>query len=345
MRIGRKILQCLLVVAIGSHSSHSMAEIYEGVEFPSGVSSFADLVTQYDPAFGGGPVPARHSQDARQILGVPRAGGLSLGNGGRVTVQFVDNRLTGSGDSSPDLWIFEVGYPETVHVEISKNRGTWFAVGSATGPAFGIDIDQYGFDGRDRFRFVRLTDDGDSPGGSPFVQGADVVGIGASSSTSVHSKHHRIKYWIQAHVGGRSELIIRANTMQWHHLEGTAPGLGDGFWSFDKDSNSPTIIDSNQGPNIGWIPSGWPDVLGNGAHPESYSTIFGSLTPVLPAKNINWRLKKLSGVGKVRIVQQPRDSNGYTLIIEFDDLGAGAEPGLAGTGFYRIQLLPRNWPG
>ena len=343
MSISRKFFQCLIVVVFGFQSSNSIAEVYEGVNFPSGPSSFADLVTHYDPLYGGGPMPALASQDAREVLGVPRAGGVSLGNGGKITVKFSDNRLTGSGNSIADLWIFQAGAPETAHVEISKNGRSWVSVGSTTGLRFGIDIDQYGFDQNDRFKFVRLTDDGDSPHGSPFVQGADIVAIGASSSIPFSSSLRK-KYWIEAHVGGRSQLIIQANTLQWHHIEGTAPGLGTGFWSFDTDSNSPTIVDSNQGPNIGWIPVGWPNVLGNGAHPESFSSIFEDLTPVFPAKNIRWKIKKLSGDGTVRIIQQPIGSNGHMLIIEFDDLGTGAVKRLAGTGFYSVLLTPRTWP-
>ena len=327
------------IVSIDSNAG----ETYEGVNFPDGPISFVDQVVNYEPLFGGGPPPALASQDAIESLGVPMAGGVSLGNGGRITLQFVDNRLTGSGDGNPDLWIFQAGGAETVHVEISKNGRNWTDAGAVSALVSGVDIDSFGFDSDDRIRFVRLTDDGDSPTGSPFVQGADIVAVGASSSVAAENARRK-QYWIQAHVGGRSRLIIQANTLQWHHLEGTAPGRGTGFWSFDTESNSPTIIDSNQGPNIGWIPEGWPDYLGNGAHPESYSSIFEHLTPVFPARDIRWRLKKLAGLGNVRIVEQPTTSNGHMLIIEFDDLGKGANPNLAGTGFYKVQLIPRNWP-
>ena len=312
--------------------------IYGGVNFPAGASSFADRVLEYDPAFGGGPVPDITSQDARQILGVPDLGDVSLGNGGRIIVRFLDNRLTGSNDSQPDLWIFEVGEAESTFVEISKNGTRWFSVGTATGFASGIDIDEFGFGKGHHFAFVRLTDDGDSGGGAPFVQGADLVAVGASSSAPPIGKLSRLRYSIQAHVGGLSQLIIRGNTMQWHHIKGTAPGLVQA--DVGRNSNSPTIVDSNQGPNIPWVPSGWPGTIGNGTHPESCSNVFNALTPVFPTDNRRWKIEKTSGSGTVRIVQQPEARNGFSLVIEFDDLKSGAASNLSGSGFYTIKLTP-----
>ncbi|MBI4641246.1 MAG: hypothetical protein HY731_11160 [Candidatus Tectomicrobia bacterium] len=47
---------------------------------------------------------------------------------------------------------------------------------------------------------------------------------------------------VQAHIDGRSRLILRANTAQWHHLDFAAPGR-HGF------VNLPTIINGVQ-----WFP-------------------------------------------------------------------------------------------
>lgn len=314
------------------------AQVYGGVNFPAGASSFADRVVRYQPDFGGGPVPDITSQDARQILGVPEIGGVSLGNGGRIIVKFLDNSLTGSNDSQPDLYIFEVGAAETTFVEIRKRGGSWLSVGTATGFAFGIDIDQFGFGQGDNFSFVRLTDDGDSGGGVPFVQGADLVAVGARSSAPPVRKQPSIKYYIQAHIGGLTELIIQDNLLQWNHIKGTAPGRAQG----SLGDNSATMIDSNQGPNIPWVATGIPGTIGNGTHPEFFSDAFDALTPVLPADGKCWRLKKLSGAGKVEIVQQPNSANDFSLVILFDDLKKGAISNLAGSGFYLIRLTPRK---
>lgn len=317
------------------------AAVYGGVSFPAGAASFADRVIRYDPKYGGGPAPDETQQDARQILGVPGQGEMSLGRGGRLRVQFLDNSLSGSDDSQPDLYIFEVGGDETTHVDISKDGRRWFSVGMATGFAFGIDIDEYGFDSADRFSYVRITDDGDSNGDFYLTAGADLVAVGARSSAPPAKKQPPITFYIQAHIGGRSELIMQGNKLQWHHIKGTAPGLERAFWNYGSNSNSPTIIDSNQGPNIPWVPSGWPGVLGNGTHPESMSSVFDALTPVFPQNGRCWKLEKMSGSGKVKIVQQPNAENGYTMVIEFDDLILGKMGGmyhLPGSGFYTVKL-------
>ena len=313
---------------------------YGGVDFPAGTISFVDRVVSYEPDFGGGPIPDATSMDARQILGVPDTGGVSLGNGGRIRLRFIDNSLTGSDDSRPDLWIFEVGSPETVYVDISKDGRQWRSVGTATGFAYGIDIDEFGFGSADRFAHVRITDDGDSPGGEPFTQGGDLVAVGASSSAAPVTSTWPTGYKIQAQVSGQSELIIQKHMMQWHHIRGIAPGLAHAH--LGTESNAPTIVDSNLGPNMAWVPSGWPDVIGNGTHPESYSNVFDSLAPPLPDRGRCWRLEKIWGEGSVKITQQPDASNGHSLVVRFDDLGPGAIYRLTGSGFYVIKLQERH---
>ena len=305
-------------------------------EFPAGVVSFADKVIDYNPNYGGGPAPDVTQQDAKQILGVPKAGSMSLGNGGQITVRFLDNKLTGSGDSKPDLFIFEADDPETTLIEVRKNKGPWYPVGSATGFAAGIDLDAYGFGRGDWFSAVRITDDGDSPDES-FSPGADLVAVGARSTFRWYSEEAWLTYWIQVHVGGRSTLRIRDNTLHWIHEKGTAPGLARAFHSLGADSSSPTIIDSNQGPNIAWVPDSWREPLGNGTHPWSYA-YFSSLTPVFPQREWCWTLKKRLGSGYAAIVEQPSERNYYTLVIHFNDLGRGNNAHLSGSDFYSIEL-------
>ena len=275
---------------------------------------------------------------------------MSLGRGGRIRLKFLDNSLTGSDDSRADLYVFEVGGAETSHIDISRDGKRWLPVGTATGFASSIDIDEYGFGSRDRFPYVRITDDGDTQGDFNLAVGADLVAVGARSSAPPVSKQPPFNYYIQAHVGGRSELIIQRNRLQWHHLKGPAPGLERAFWNPGKDANSPTIIDSNQGPNITWVPTGWPMNIGNGTHPESYSSVFNALTPVFPTDGRCWKLTKLWGSGRVKIVQQPNRSNDYAMVIRFDDLllgnanrgrrSSGAQYGLHGSGFYSVKLSP-----
>lgn len=161
-----------------------------GVEFPDGLTSFVDNVVSYEPLFGGGPAPASFNSSPGKALGAPDypegasvIDYVSLGNGGQITLRFADNSLTGSGDSSLDLWIFEVGPAvEDTFVEISKNGTDWWSVGKVLGATSGIDIDAYGFGINDFFSFVRLTDDPNEGGSTGDSVGADIDAVGAISS-------------------------------------------------------------------------------------------------------------------------------------------------------------------
>ncbi len=162
---------------------------YKGVEFPDGAVSFADSVVSYEPGFSGGNEPTSPYRVSSEALGIPdytEGPGIdyvSLGAGGRITLQFTDNSLTGSGDNGLDLWIFEIGPDvEDTIVEISKNGSTWFNVGTVFGSTSGIDIDAFGFDTSDFFSFVRLTDVFSEGQQSGSTVGADIDAVGAISS-------------------------------------------------------------------------------------------------------------------------------------------------------------------
>jgi len=159
---------------------------YGGIYFPQGAVSFADQVVSYEPDYGGGPVPDPQYANPDTALGTPDfvfpndgSSAVSLGNGGRITLAFTDNLLTGSGDNSPDLHIFEVGrYVENVLVEISPDGFTWYSVGTVTGATSSIDIDAYGFGLNDLFAYVRLTDDATQGEISAPAPGADIDAVG-----------------------------------------------------------------------------------------------------------------------------------------------------------------------
>ncbi len=172
------------------------AAMIGGVDFPLGSISFADSVTSYDPIYSGGDPTAPHT-DPSNALGTPDYDGVnscplgscsfvSLGDGGSITLEFTDNLLTGGGDSGDDLWIFEVGPDvEDTFVEISWDNTSWYAVGSVGGSTAGVDIDFFGFGTTDKFRYVRLTDNGDLDGQSGRTVGADIDAVGAISSAPV----------------------------------------------------------------------------------------------------------------------------------------------------------------
>jgi len=166
-----------LAVATCAH-----ADPFGGVEFPQGLSSFADVVTAYNPVIiNGQPDPSVRTPE--NALGAPNGAYVTLGDGGSVTLEFANNRLTGSGDAGLDLWIFEVGGDvEDTFVEISKDGVLWSAVGKVFGATSGINIDAFGFGIADQFRFVRLTDDTNEGQQTGSTVGADIDSVGAISS-------------------------------------------------------------------------------------------------------------------------------------------------------------------
>jgi hypothetical protein len=177
----------LATMSLAAAASH--AATFGGVEFPGGISSFADQVVSYDPVIKNGQ-PTAANQNSADTVGAPNYTGAnsqyaSLGDGGSITLRFVDNRLTGSGSNAKDLWVFEVGPDvEDTFVEISKDGATWYAVGKVFGSTAGIDIDAFGWGVSDQFAFVRLTDDtleGDQSGASV---GADIDALGAISTVA-----------------------------------------------------------------------------------------------------------------------------------------------------------------
>lgn len=176
------VVNCM-IAAIGLFASVSAhAEIFGNVDFPGGASSFADAVVSYEPTYGGALGPEASARDSSQALGTPIVTGyVTLGDGGRITLRFTDNSLTGSGSSALDLWIFEVGPDvEDTFVDISKDGSTWFKVGKVAGATAGVDIDAFGFGTSDFFSFVRLTDDPDEGDqGNGGTVGADINAVGA----------------------------------------------------------------------------------------------------------------------------------------------------------------------
>ncbi len=162
-----------------------------GTEFPQGAASFADAVTAYEPAVIGGE-PTEANRNASRSVGVPdyvSGGGcvdadactfVSLGDGGRITLRFTDNLLTGSDDPSPDLWVFEVGPDiEDTFVEVSSDGVAWFPVGKVFGSTAGVDLDAFGFGASAGFSYVRLTDDGEEGDQTGISVGADIDAVGA----------------------------------------------------------------------------------------------------------------------------------------------------------------------
>jgi hypothetical protein len=165
-------------------------------------SAFADSVL----AFNQVPPPAAAPglNDPSAVLGAPDydagasgpddTGAFSLGDngqeGGFITVEFVDNRLSGSGDDAFDLFVGEVGsVVETINVSISQDGITFISVGQLTGQDRAIDIDPFlaseGFASTDLFRFVRIDDVPGQPANQGSNPGADIDFVAALSGSEV----------------------------------------------------------------------------------------------------------------------------------------------------------------
>lgn len=230
------------------------SETFEGILFDQGRISFADAVVSYDPDAGNNP-PAFIHQTPNAALGAPDCNGrgpepvdgqftVSLGLGGTLTLQFVDNYLTGSGNSQNDLVVFETGDIESVLVEISRDGINFFDVGIVGGLTNQIDIDQFGFGLNDRFSFVRLTDlrQGGSAGSA---LGADIDAVGAISSVSV-DQFTPGGVGINI-VGGSSPTVLNnviANSETGIELTGDNNGIVSGGNSYYRNT-------ANTGANVG----------------------------------------------------------------------------------------------
>lgn len=153
----------------------------EPIYMPIGKISFADRVVEFQV---GKPSASEEFSDPEEALGepnyvhyrVPRY--VSLGCGGQLTLEFVDNGFVDM--EGPDIYVWEVGpSEESFQFEISKDGKTWLDLGVIKGGKSFIDIAPVVQDIRDIFYFVRITDQreicsGDTPG-------ADIDAVGTIS--------------------------------------------------------------------------------------------------------------------------------------------------------------------
>lgn len=202
---------CAVVIAISLLVvlNSANAEIFGGIDFPGGVSSFADSVIQYNPLYSGGPAPTNAAyMNTVASLGAPDYPALgsyvSLGSGGLIELEFTDNVLTNSGNANMDLHIFEVGPDvEDTFVAIrptpltaallgpghDDNADGFYEIGKVFGATSSIDIDAFfpGFlPGALLFDAVQLIDDPAEGYSLPApTVGADIDAVGAIQSQAL----------------------------------------------------------------------------------------------------------------------------------------------------------------
>ncbi len=237
----RKFAASLVVLTSAitmSFSNQASAQVFGGINFPDGVSSFADSVITYDCNFGGGQCPAAAFQDPTLALGSPDLDDpvdhfVSLGTFGLLEVAFVDNRLTNSGDALDDLHIFELGSDvEDTLVAVRPTAATalilgasfdanadgFYEVGSVSGGISSVDIDSFfaGYaSGVLVFDAVQLIDEFGQTGPTFGTHGADITAVGAISSEPIPDPGDF-----------NGDLLVNgADFLKWQREDGTSSGL------------------------------------------------------------------------------------------------------------------------
>jgi hypothetical protein len=162
-----------------------------------------------------------------------------------------------------------------------------------------------------------------------------MVGTGFIPLVARAQSPSEITIEIHADIDGRSQLILRDNTAQWHHFDYAAPGR-------QLFTNFPTTING-----VDWYPI-WPDVPdAENRDCNCSSDIFTGVVPALPAQPIEIGLQILRVVrpgarceptGTIAIVQFPTPDNNFTTIVEFDDNPQD------GSAFYDVRLRIRTLP-
>jgi hypothetical protein len=153
----------------------SEATVTGGVDFPQGAVSFLDV--------GASSTLPDNVSGANCMTQADCAFVSLQDRGSNIVLRFIEDKLTGSGDDSLDLWIFEIGPDaEDSFIEISTDGTIWNPVGKVSGRTSGIDIDSFGFGPADQFAYVRMTDDRNDGQHNGATVRADIGAMGAISN-------------------------------------------------------------------------------------------------------------------------------------------------------------------
>jgi hypothetical protein len=199
----------VLLLFAGAQATAETFTNIEGnfVDFPAGAVSFADELVEFSPVLvfdpdRGTETPLPQYLDGTNTLGVPdydlnqalacdltpstdTCRFVSLGQGGSLTVRFVDNLITGSDSADPDIWIFQAGPADEAFVDISADGQSWIELGAFQSLGNGIDLDLFGFGRVDRFAFLRIRDNPATGQTQGDTLGPDIDAIGAISTVLV----------------------------------------------------------------------------------------------------------------------------------------------------------------
>jgi hypothetical protein len=129
---------------------------------------------------------------------------------------------------------------------------------------------------------------------------------------------------IQAFIDGTDYLVIKGDTLQWHHTEHVAVGR-HGWGNGDEPTIITTFRDGSlEMDNVEWIPT-WPEDPPAPFMYEAWSSIFEGLSTPLPETDMMVvGLTAVDARERLTLEQYPTAENDYTLIVKFsDNLGFG----------------------
>jgi probable HAF family extracellular repeat protein len=142
---------------------------------------------------------------------------------------------------------------------------------------------------------------------------------------------------VKAWIDGQSQLIIQGNTVQWHNLSYSAPGYEDPY----GDPPAPTYLKTKNMKTVAWTPGNW----SHGTSGNTTSGKFTGLSAPLGGVEQTVTLTAKHVRESAFIFQQPLASNGYTLIVDFDDRSSSSadwyEVSLEYTAGVPFQFLGR----
>jgi hypothetical protein len=128
---------------------------------------------------------------------------------------------------------------------------------------------------------------------------------------------------IGAYIDGRDHLVIQGDRLSWYHIAFAAVGRHGGV-------NAATVVQA-QDWNLSWLPR-WPEPPPNEIRFEAWSSTGVAPTVMVPKTEARWHVTKYIGPGPVRVVAQPTASNGYNLVVDFNDNV------IAGPTYYWVKL-------
>lgn len=122
---------------------------------------------------------------------------------------------------------------------------------------------------------------------------------------------------IEAFIDGRDQLIIHDNTLQWHHFDFVAVG-----WQSDTPTLITTSVDGRTVLNHHeWVPA-WSAAPHELYDIEELSSVFEGLNPPITGP-VTVSIEAIDIRENLSITQSPTSANGYTTVIEFNDVVSG----------------------